>query len=53
MLQSEMAVDLVEKCARLHIFSAFKLISLGTEHVNQEINSGKSFFYKEKSKKNF
>uniref|UniRef100_A0A915MCR2 SAC3/GANP/THP3 conserved domain-containing protein n=1 Tax=Meloidogyne javanica TaxID=6303 RepID=A0A915MCR2_MELJA len=39
MLQSEMAVDLVEKCARLHIFSAFKLISLGTEHVNQEINS--------------
>lgn len=39
MLQSEMAVDLVEKCARLHIFSAFKLVSLGTEHFNQEMNS--------------
>ena len=40
MLQSELAVDLVEKCARLHIFSAFKLVSLGTELFNQEMNSG-------------
>ena len=42
MLQTESAVDLVEKCVRLHIFASFKLGSLDAELFDDKINTGKN-----------
>jgi hypothetical protein len=40
MLQTQLAVDLVEKCARLHIFASFKLSFLDAELFDHKMNTG-------------
>lgn len=40
MLNDETAVDLVEKCARLHIFASFKLSFLESDLFDHKINTG-------------
>jgi hypothetical protein len=42
MLQNELAVDLVEKCVRLHIFASFRLGFLDAELFDDKINTGNS-----------
>uniref|UniRef100_A0A183CIJ8 PCI domain-containing protein n=1 Tax=Globodera pallida TaxID=36090 RepID=A0A183CIJ8_GLOPA len=39
MLNNEMAVDLVEKCARLHIFASFRLVELEAELFDHKMNT--------------
>ncbi|KAL3120726.1 hypothetical protein niasHT_008018 [Heterodera trifolii] len=39
MLNNEMAVDLVEKCARLHIFASFGLVELEADLFDHKMNT--------------
>lgn len=40
MLKDRRAVDLVEKCTRLHVFAAYKLAKLEFSDFNQKMNTG-------------
>lgn len=41
MLESDLAVDLIEKCVRLHAFASFRLVHLDIGDFNQKMNTGK------------